>query len=147
MTVADASHRRFPIKLGSKSRPLLLLWGVRERNAFVDIDGHLDAHFGFFRLATPMTNLARWQIEGPWLWIKALGVRRGFRDGDISFAGVHTAGIRIDFKQRVTWGPFHVPRLYVTPQDLEGFTAELIARGIPGDDVRRLHAVSDSDGG
>jgi hypothetical protein len=128
---------RFPIELGRKSRPLLLLWGVRERNAFIDIDGELDAHFGFFRLSTPITNVKHWQIEGPWLWIKALGVRRGLRDGDISFAGVHTAGIRIDFTARVSWGPFSVPRLYVTPEDLEGFAAALSTRGIPGVDVRR----------
>jgi len=127
---------RFAIKLGQKSRPLLLFWGVRERNAFVDIDGRLDAHFGFFRFATPMSNVARWQVEGPWLWIKALGVRRGFRDGDISFAGVHTAGIRIDFNERVRWGPFTVPRLYLTPEDLDGFAAALASRGIPGADVR-----------
>ena len=125
------------MKLGEKSRPLLLFWGVRQGNAYIDVDGELDAHFGFFRLSTEMDNLARWQIEGPWLWIKALGVRRGFRDGDISFAGVHTAGIRIDFKSRVRWGPFHVPRLYVTPDDLEGFAAALTERGIPGQDVRR----------
>ena len=128
---------RFLIKLGHKSRPLLLFWGARERNAFIDIDGDLDAHFGFFRLTTPMANLARWQIEGPWLWIKALGVRRGFRDGDISFAGVHTSGVRIDFKERVRWGPFTVPRLYLTPEDIDGFVQALTARGISGEDVRK----------
>ena len=130
------TKRRFPMRLGRKSRPLLLLWGVRQGNAYVDMDGDLLARFGFFRFSTRMDNVARWQIEGPWLWIKALGVRRGIKGGDISFAGVHTAGIRIDFKQRVAWGPFHVPRLYLTPDDLQGFAAALTERGIPGEDVR-----------
>jgi hypothetical protein len=129
--------RRFPLRLGNKSRPLLLFWGARQGNAWVDIDGQLDAHFGFFQFSTDMENLARWRIEGPWLWIKALGVRRGIFDGDITFAGVHTAGIRIDFKQKVRWGPFTVPSLYLTPDDLEGFAAALSDRGIPGEDVRR----------
>ena len=128
--------RRYPMRLGRKSRPLLLLWGVRQGNAYVDIDGELDARFGFFRFSTRTENVARWQFEGPWLWIKAFGVRRGIRDGDISFAGVHTGGIRIDFKERVAWGPFNVPRLYVTPDDLEGFAAALSERGIPGKDAR-----------
>lgn len=137
MTAEAPETRRFRLKLGAKSRPILLLWGVRERNAYVDVDSELNAHFGFFRFSTRMDNLARWQIEGPWLWIKALGVRRGLRDGDISFAGVHTAGIRIDFKQRVHWGPFSVPRLYLTPEDLDGFAAALTEHGVPGEDVRR----------
>ena len=136
MTDPPSEKRRFPIELGRKSRPLLLFWGVRPGNAYIDIDGDLDARFGFFRLSTPTDNISSWQIEGPWLWIKALGVRRGFRDGDISFAGVHTAGIRIDFRQSVTWGPFHVPRLYLTPEDLSGFAAALTGRGIPGADMR-----------
>jgi hypothetical protein len=115
-----------------------LFFGVRQDNAYVDVNGMLDAHFGFFRLSTPISNVARWQIEGPWLWVKALGVRRGFRDGDITFAGVHTAGVRIDFKQRVSWGPFHVPRLYLTPDDMTGFVAALTAHGAQGSDVRRV---------
>ena len=39
---------RFPIRIGPRSRPLLLLFGVRERNSYVDLsDDALDAHFGF----------------------------------------------------------------------------------------------------
>jgi hypothetical protein len=137
LSSSRAKPERFAFDLGRKSRPLLLFWGVRESNAYIDLSGdRLDAHFGFFRLGTPLTNVARWQIEGPWLWIKALGVRRGFRDGDISFAGVHGAGIRLDFKEPVDWGPLHVPRLYLTPANLEGFAAALSARGIAGADVR-----------
>jgi hypothetical protein len=125
------------MRLGRKSRLLLLFWGVRQGNAYVDLDGALDVRFGFYRFSTRMDNVARWQIEGPWLWIKAIGVRRGLRDGDISFAGVHGAGIRIDFRERVKWGPFRVPRLYVTPEDLFGFAKALTDRGAPGEDVRR----------
>ena len=125
------------MRLGRKSRPLLLLFGVREGNAYVDIDDRLLARFGFFRLATSVSNIVGWQIEGPWLWIKAIGVRRDLRYGDISFAGVHTAGIRLDFRERVRWGPFRPPALYVTVDDLEGFAEELTRRCITGQDVRR----------
>ena len=42
--------QRFPIHLGRRSRLVLLLFGVRPSNAYVDLaDDELNAHFGFFR--------------------------------------------------------------------------------------------------
>lgn len=129
--------RRFPIRLGRRSRPLLLLWGVRPDRAWVDLDGELDARFGFFRLRTPVSNISRWRIEGPFRWITAIGVRRSIRHGDVSFGGDTHGGVRIDFRERVPWGRFfRAPALYVTVDALEALAAELDARGIPGEDVR-----------
>lgn len=125
------------MRVGSRSRPLLLLFGVRGTNAYVDINGDLDARFGFYRFRTPLSNVAGWRTEGPWLWITAIGVRRGILNGEITFAGTHKAGVRLDFRERVRWGPLRVPALYVTVDDLEGFTRALTARGIPGEDARR----------
>ena len=137
MTGPAGAAMRFPIRLGPRSRPVLLLFGVRDSNAYVDLDDTLDAHFGFYRMSTPVANIARWRIEGPWSWFTAIGVRRGIFKGDVSFDGNHIAGVRLDFKQPVKWGPFHPPTLYVTVADLEGFTAALAARGIPGEDARK----------
>ena len=128
--------RRFPVRLGILSRPVLLLFGVLEGNAYVDLDGELDAHFGFFRIHTPLDNVESWRMEGPWLWITAIGVRRGLR-GDITFGGNHKGGVRLNIRNRVRWGIFNVPALYVTVADLEGFAAALSERGIPGEDARR----------
>jgi hypothetical protein len=134
----DSSTTRFPIRIGPRSRPLLLLFGVRERNAYVDVTpAAIDAHFGFYRLRARLDNFAQWRIEGPWLWITAIGVRRGIRGGDISFGGNHKCGVRLDFKVPVKWGFLHPPRLYVTVADPEGLTAVLTAVGIPGEDARR----------
>lgn len=129
---------RFPIRLGRKSRPVLLLFGVREGNAFVDIDGELDANFGFFHLRTPISNIVRYSIEGPWLWIKAIGVRRGVLHGDLTYGGSHLGGVRLDFAEPVR-SFLKVPALYVTVEDLDGFAAALDARGIPGVDKRKRH--------
>ncbi len=132
----QAQH--FPIRIGRLSRPVLLLFGVRERNAYVVLqDATLDAHFGFFRLSTPISNIARWRIEGPWHWITAIGVRRGIRDGDITFGGNHKGGVRIDFVVPERRWHMHVPRLYLTVADLDGLAAALAERGIPGEDARR----------
>jgi hypothetical protein len=127
---------RFPMRLGARSRLVLLLWGVRGDNAYVDLGDEMDAHFGFFRLRTPVSNIEKWSTEGPWLWITAIGVRRGIRDGVISFGGTHEGGVRLDFRDKPAWGFLHPPALYVTVEDMEGFTAALAARAIPGEDRR-----------
>ncbi len=50
--------QRFPIRIGRRSQLVLLLFGVRPANAYVDLgDDELDAHFGFFRFRTPRTRL------------------------------------------------------------------------------------------
>lgn len=128
---------RFPFRLGRRSRPILLLFGVRQSNAYVEVDTDIDARFGFFRFRTPVSNVSRYRIEGPWHWVKAIGLRRGIRHGDISFGGTHRGGFRLDFREPVKWGLLRVPALYVTVEDTDGFAKQLEERGIPGEDVRR----------
>lgn len=130
------SERRFPIRLGPRSRPILLLFGVRSANSYVNLNGDLRARFGFFGMRTPVENIRRWRIEGPWSWFTAIGVRRGIFKGDITFGGNHRAGVRLDFKTPVKWLLFRPPALYVSVDDLEGFAAALAERGIPGEDAR-----------
>ena len=129
--------RHFPIRVGRRSRPLLRLFGVGAENAFVDVDDALDAHFGRFRVRTPLTNIASWRIEGPWLWITAIGVRMSIRHRDVTFGGSPRGGVRVDFRDPVRLGPFRVPALYVTVEDLDGLAAALTERGISGEDARR----------
>jgi hypothetical protein len=128
--------RRFPIFVGRRSRFLLLLFGVRAGNAYVDLgDDELDAHFGFFRVRTPTANLVSWRIEGPWLWITAIGVRMSIRHRDLTFGGTNRGGVRVDFREPVSRA--RIPALYLTVEDLEGFAAALAARGLPGEDARK----------
>src|SRR6267142_1920102 len=117
--------QRFPIRIGPRSRPLLRLFGVREHNAYVLLDGDLDARFGWFRMTTPMANIVSWRIEGPWLWITAIGVRTSLRHRDLTFGGNPDGGVRIDFRERVPFGPIGMRALYVTVADLEGLGAAL----------------------
>ena len=137
MTARPAT--RFPIELGRRSRGLLrVIFGVKPENAYVDLGEEMDAHFGYGRFTTPVSNIRSWRIEGPWAWITAIGIRRGIRDGVFAFDGVRTGGVRVDFREPVPGlRIFRTPALYVTVEDLEGFTAALSARGIPGEDVRR----------
>ena len=131
--------RRFPIELGRRSRLFLRsLFGAAPESAYVDLGDQLDARFGVGRLATPLENIVRWRIEGPWLWITAIGIRRGIRDGVFSFSGTSRGGVRLDFRDRVPlMRIFRTPALYVAVEDLDGFAAALSERGVPGEDARR----------
>lgn len=129
---------RFPIRLGARSRPLLRLFGVRSQNdAYVELtDDEVHAHFGVGDVRTPLANVTRYRIEGPWRWITAIGIRRSVRHADFSFAGSPRGGVRLDFRDPAPYGPFRMPALYVGVDDLEGFAAALAERGIPGEDAR-----------
>jgi hypothetical protein len=130
--------QRFPIRLGARSRPLLRLFGVGgPEDAWVELrDDAVEARFGRAHATTSISNISGWRIEGPWLWITAIGVRRSFRNRDITFGGSPHGGVRLDFREPVPVRPFRTPALYVTVDDLEGFAAALTERGIHGVDAR-----------
>jgi hypothetical protein len=132
--------RRFPIRIGQRSIGFIRLWTARPETSYVDLgDGPgamLTVRFGRVRLQTAVDNIASWRIEGPFRWITAIGIRRSIRHADVSFAGSPHGGVRIDFKQRVSWGFLQVPAIYVGVDDLDGLAAELTRRGIGGTDAR-----------
>jgi hypothetical protein len=133
---------RFPIRVGRRSLPLLgLLWGVKPELAYVELgdgpDDQLFARFGRVRFATQVGNVERWRIEGPFLWVTAIGVRRSVRHGDLSFAGSPHGGLRMDFGAPVRWFLFHIPALYVGADNLDALANALSRRGIPGEDARK----------
>ena len=130
--------QRFAMHLGRRSRLVLLLFGVRRSNAYVDLaDDELDAHFGFFRFRTPTSNVASWRIEGPWRWITAIGVRFSVRQHDLTFGGTNRGGVRVGFREPVSQFGVRVPALYLTVEDIEGFAGALAERGLPGGDARK----------
>ena len=128
---------RFPIRIGPRSRWIVRLFTATPATAHADLGDELFIRFGRFRFRTPMTNVAKYRIEGPFIWIKAIGVRRSLRGGDVSFCGSAHGGVRIDLVEPVPWGPFHVPAVWVGADDLDGLAAELARRGIHGEDARR----------
>ena len=129
----------YPLRLGPRQRWLLLPFGVRPGNAWARLeDDRLVARFGFFRFQTPLDNVVRWEISGPYRWFMALGVRRSVRGVDVTFGSSTHGGVRLDFREPVRFARLlEPPALYLTVEDLEGFAAELSRRGIPGTDARR----------
>ncbi len=132
------SARRYPIRIGRRSAPFLrLAFGVTPDRAWAAIDdGTVIGRFGRFEVRLPVSSITRWRIEGPWRWITAIGVRRSVRHGDVSFAGSPRGGVRLDLATPVRWMIFDVPAFYLGVEELEAFTAELAALGIPGEDAR-----------
>lgn len=133
---------RYPIRIGRRSRGFLrVVFGVRADDSWIELgdgpDEPLRVHFGWWPFETTMGNAVRWQIEGPWLWITAIGLRMSIRHRDLTFGGSPHGGVRIDFRTRVPWLIFKIPAIYVPADDLDGLAAALAARGIPGSDARR----------
>ena len=133
---AGRTARRYPFRLGRRTRLVLRVLGVRPGNAYADLGDTLDARFGFFRFQTPSSNLVSWRIEGPWRWITAIGVRFGWRQRDLTFGGTNEGGVRLDLRESVGWHGRQIDALYLTVEDIVGFTAALTERGLPGIDAR-----------
>jgi hypothetical protein len=135
------SAREFPFRIGARSRLFLrIFFGVRPSVDRVRIDdAAVDVRYGRFRFRAPLPNITGYRIEGPWRWITAIGVRRSIRHGDVSFAASPKGGVRLDFREPIHWTIFNVPAIYAAVDDLEGFAAELEARGIRGVDARKRH--------
>jgi|SRR5436190_12577801 len=133
---------RFPIRIGRRSAPALrLFFGVGPENAWVELgeqpDGEVRVSFGWTSFRTPLANVTRWRLEGPWTWVKAIGVRLSILGRhDVSFDGSAHGGVRIDLAAPVKWLLFRVPAIYASVDDLDAIAAALSARGIPGEDVR-----------
>jgi hypothetical protein len=131
---------RFPIRIGRRSRPVVRLFGATPATAYAELGEDLEIRFGRFSFRTPVANLARYRIEGPFTWITAIGVRMGLRGADVSFCGSAHGAVRIDLVEPVPWGPRRVPAVWAGADDLDGLAAELARRGIHGEDLRRHSA-------
>jgi hypothetical protein len=130
---------RHPIRIGARSRLLVrVLFGATPATAWAEVtENEMVARFGRFEFRAPIAEVADYRIEGPFRWITAIGVRMSVRHRDLSFAGSPHGGVRMDFRDRIPYGPLRVPAFYVGADDLEAFAAALAAQGIPGEDARR----------
>ena len=135
---ATSAAVEFPIRIQPNLKPLLLFCGVHDdgRAKVRLADGQFTATFGRFGATTPLANIERWDITGPYNSLRAVGVRRSIRQHDLSFGGSAHGGLRVHFREPVRAARLMNTELYVTVDDLEGLAAALTARGIPGQDLR-----------
>jgi hypothetical protein len=127
----------FPIRLQRNLRPILILFGARSANSFVRLsEDRIVARFGFFGTETPVANVERWDITGPYRWWRAAGVRASPGQPELTFGGSAHGGVCLHLREPVRISRLGVRDLYLTVDDLEGLGAALAARGIPGKDLR-----------
>lgn len=120
---------RFDPRYQRAARP----FGVTPENAWVDVDhGRLEAHFGPWRVSTPLGNVDRVEITGPYRFIKTAGpARLGITDRGLTFATNGDRGVLISFVAKVRGieplGVLRHSELTVTVEDVEGLVT-LLAR-------------------
>jgi hypothetical protein len=87
----------------------------------------LVATFGFFKIATPLSNIAGAHITRNYRWWTAFGIRMSRVDDGLTFGTNHDAGVCIHFAEKVP-SPLRKSghsALTVTVADLEGLTKSL----------------------
>ena len=142
MTQHQAATRRFPIRLGPRSRPLLRLFGATEDTAWVDVGAtEISARFGWSSFTTPLSNVASWRIEGPWLWLTAIGLRRSWRSREFTFGGNHRGGVKLSLREPLRISHLATTAVYVTVADMGGLALALRELGIPGEDARTARSA------
>ena len=129
----------FPYRIGRWSRFLLVPWGVRAGHREVVVDEErLLSRFGWVTAEIPLSDVERWEITGPYHWIRAIGIRHTLFHQDISFCGDAGRTVRLYLKsERQISFVRHASQVYLGVDDLEGLAAHLTAHGIPDQDLRR----------
>jgi hypothetical protein len=120
--------RRFGYAIDHRYLPLLLPFGLRrKRDGVMLAEGSLLATFGFFQLATSLTNVTGAHITRDYRWWTAFGVRASRADDGLTFGTNHDGGVCIHFADKV---PSLLRRsghsaLTVTVADLDGLARAL----------------------
>ncbi|HWD51413.1 MAG TPA: hypothetical protein VG412_03365 [Acidimicrobiales bacterium] len=121
--------QHFGYAIDKRYLAVLLPFGLRpaKDGVTLDDDGSMVATFGFFKLATPVSNITGAHITRNYRWWTSFGVRGSMVDDGLSFGTNHDGGVCIHFDQKV---PSPLRRkghsaLTVTVADLEGLTTAL----------------------
>jgi hypothetical protein len=124
---------RFEFAFADAYRRPAQLFGVTPSTAWVEVgDTELDAHFGRWRVRTPLANISEVAVTGPYRFLKTAGsARLAITDRGLTFATNGDRGVRISFTNPVR-GMIKSdlllhPELTVTVADVDGL-AELLRR-------------------
>jgi hypothetical protein len=134
-TIAAVSDvERFAFCFARAYRLPARAFGISPATAFVDVgDGELDAHFGPWRVSTPLTNITDVTVTGPYAFLKTAGsARLAITDRGLTFATNGDRGVRISFATPVRGldrlGILRHPELTVTVAEVDRLAELLQAR-------------------
>ncbi len=121
---------RFPFAFDPRYRRLLSLLAITPSRSWVSLDrGWLEAHFGPWRLRTPVANIEGTEVSGPYRAHRAIGPHISLVDRGLSFGSNTERGVCMRFHEpvpgRETFGFVHHPGLTVTVADVDGLVAAI----------------------
>ncbi|MEP7055993.1 MAG: hypothetical protein ABI912_12180 [Actinomycetota bacterium] len=122
-----SATRRFTFDFLPAARPLLLVWGVTDKTAYVDVtETELRARFGYLSMATQLSNVASAEETGPYKAYRALGPRLSLSDKGATY-GTSVNGVCIRFHDpvRALLPTAMHPSLTVTVADRSGLVAAI----------------------
>jgi hypothetical protein len=125
---------RFQFTWASSYRSAAAVFGIRPDNVWVEVSPtELNARFGLWSLSTPLSNIARVAVTGPYRWWKTAGAARlGVTDRGLTFATNGDRGVLITFVRPVRGrGPYLVlrhPELTVTVADVDRLVETIESR-------------------
>jgi hypothetical protein len=133
---------RFAFAFAPSYRRAAATFGVKPSTAWVAIDADaFDAHFGPWRVRTPLANIDDVAVTGPYRFIKTAGpARLAITDRGLTFATNDERGVRVSFATSVRGldplGLIRHPELTVTVADIDRLVEVLRARAeIEGEPV------------
>ncbi len=119
--------RTFAFGFEDRYRTPARLFGVTPDTTGIEVDEReLRAHFGPWRVATPLGNISGVAITGPYAFLKTAGpAHLGVTDRGLTFATNSRAGVELTFARPITgidWGLGLIrhPNLTLTPGDVTG---------------------------
>ena len=131
----ERHHRRFPFRFEGLWRWGVLPFGVTPGRAWAEVDDReVRVRFGPWHVEIPLANVRRFELQGPYRWWRAVGVRMTIGVWDLSFCSSARDGLYLELVQPMRWWGVRHPAFTFTPADPEAFAAELRARGVPGAD-------------
>lgn len=127
---------RFEFAWAEPYRRAAARFGVRPSNAWVEVgETELDAHFGHWRLHTPLSNITATAVTGPYRFFKTAGpARLAITDRGLTFATNGERGVLISFATKVPGidplGLIRHPELTVTVAGIERLVTVLGERSV-----------------
>ncbi len=126
---------RFAFNWDRRLAPAARLFGVSPHRAWAEINqGGLTVRFGPWSVQTPLSNVSRASVTGPYRWWRVAGpARLSMADGGLTFASSTGAGVCVDFKEPISgidpWGLIRHPSLTVTVESPKSFCHALSPGG------------------
>lgn len=129
----DPAARSFAFRFDPRFRPILLGFGATPGTARVDVTpDRVRVRFGPWSMHTPLANVARATVTGPYSPWRGVGIRTSLKDRGITFGTNAEAGVCLELRQPVR-GPLKVlrhPGITVTVAEPERLLATLADAGV-----------------